>query len=286
MCVCEYVCVVCGHDQRCPTPGSAAKGNRCVTIDYVSANVQRRPSRKRMAHDWRLDDVCVCVGVCVCAWACMCACVRAWVCVCLSVCVFVCVCVCLSVCVCVGVCLCVCVCVCVYVCVCVCLCVCVSAGVGVDHVRDEVSTWQVVSEDAITLKLQQNSCPWAVQNLAYNAPVPLGLSTTAPRHRCRQAHEKQTQLHLASRINYRTVLQCGHRSYGNYLASIHRMTHFLLEQLSQCDKLSSRGEASSLHGASMCPHKLLTQTSISQASSSHIASMRPRQLLTVYHPMT
>ena len=65
MCVCEYVCVVCGHDQRCPTPGSAAKGNRCVTIDYVSANVQRRPSRKRMAHDWRLDDVCVC-GVCVC----------------------------------------------------------------------------------------------------------------------------------------------------------------------------------------------------------------------------
>ena len=65
VCVCEYVCVVCGHDQRCPTPGSAAKGNRCVTIDYVSANVQRRPSRKRMAHDWRLDDVCV--WVCVCA---------------------------------------------------------------------------------------------------------------------------------------------------------------------------------------------------------------------------
>ena len=63
--MCEYVCVVCGHDQRCPTPGSAAKGNRCVTIDYVSANVQRRPSRKRMAHDWRLDDVCVWVCVCV-----------------------------------------------------------------------------------------------------------------------------------------------------------------------------------------------------------------------------
>ena len=104
VCVCEYVCVVCGHDQRCPTPGSAAKGNRCVTIDYVSANVQRRPSRKRMAHDWRLDDVCVCVGVCVC----------------LSVCV------CVGVCVCVYVCVCVCLCVCVYVCVrvCVCLCVC------------------------------------------------------------------------------------------------------------------------------------------------------------------
>ena len=80
MCVCEYVCVVCGHDQRCPTPGSAAKGNRCVTIDYVSANVQRRPSRKRMAHDWRLDDVCVCVGVCVC--------VRGRVCVRVCVCVF------------------------------------------------------------------------------------------------------------------------------------------------------------------------------------------------------
>ena len=141
VCVCEYVCVVRGHDQRCPTPGSAAKGNRCVTIDYVSANVQRRPSRKRMAHDWRLDDVCVCVGVCVC--------------VCLSVCV--------CVCVCVRVCMCVCLCVCVCVCACVCVSVCVSAGVGVDHVRDEVSTWQVVSEDAITLKLQQNSCPWTVQ---------------------------------------------------------------------------------------------------------------------------
>ena len=243
--------------------------------------------------------MCVCGCVCVCVCVGLYVCVRACVCVC--VCVFVCVCVCVCLCVCVFVCVCVWVfvCVCVYVCVCVCLCVCVSAGVGVDHVRDEVSTWQVVSEDAITLKLQQNSCPWAVQNLAYNAPVPLGLSTTAPRHRCRQAHEKQTQLHLskfcrydssdnafASRINYRTVLQCGHRSYGNYLASIHRMTHFLLEQLSQCDKLSSRGEASSLHGASMCPHKLLTQTSISQASSSHIASMRPRQVLTVYHPMT
>ena len=101
VCVCEYVCVVCGHDQRCPTPGSAAKGNRCVTIDYVSANVQRRPSRKRMAHDWRLDDVCV--WVCVCAWACMCACV----------CVFVFVCVCVY--------LCVCACVCVYVCVSVCV---------------------------------------------------------------------------------------------------------------------------------------------------------------------
>ena len=46
VCVCEYVCVVCGHDQRCPTPGSAAKGNRCVTIDYVSANVQPRLPRK------------------------------------------------------------------------------------------------------------------------------------------------------------------------------------------------------------------------------------------------
>ena len=119
-------------------------------------------------------------------------CVRACVRVCVFVCVCVCLCVCLSVCVCVGVCLCVCVCVCVRVCMCVSVCVCVSAGVGVDHVRDEVSTWQVVSEDAITLKLQQNSCPWAVQNLAYNAPVPLGLSTTAPRHRCRQAHEKNT----------------------------------------------------------------------------------------------
>ena len=105
--------------------------------------------------------MCVCVGVCVCAWACMCACVRACVCVCLSVCVcvFVCVCVCLCVCGCLSVCVYVCVCTCVYVCV----CVCVSAGVGVDHVRDEVSTWQVVSEVAITLKLQQNSCPWTVQ---------------------------------------------------------------------------------------------------------------------------
>ena len=28
---------------------------------------------------------------------------------------------------------------------------------------------------------------------ACHAPVPLGLSTTAPRHRCRQAQEKQTQ---------------------------------------------------------------------------------------------
>ena len=89
VCVCEYVCVVCGHDQRCPTPGSAAKGNRCVTIDYVSANVQRRPSRKRMAHDWRLDDVCVCAWVCVCVRVCMCV----------SVCVYVCVRVCVSVCV-------------------------------------------------------------------------------------------------------------------------------------------------------------------------------------------
>ena len=81
----------------------------------------------------------------------MCVCVRGRVCV--RVCVFVFVCVCVFICVCVRVC--------VYVCVC--LCVCVSAGVGVDHVRDEVSTWQVVSEDAITLKLQQNSCPWTVQ---------------------------------------------------------------------------------------------------------------------------
>ena len=107
MCVCEYVCVVCGHEQRCSTPGSAAKGNRCVTIDYVSANVQRRPSRKRMAYDWRLDDVCmcVCVSVCVC------------------VCVYVCVCVCVSVCVCT----CVYVCVCICVCMCVCVCVRVSA---------------------------------------------------------------------------------------------------------------------------------------------------------------
>jgi len=95
VCVCEYVCVVCGHDQRCPTPGSAAKGNRCVTIDYVSANVQRRPSRKRMAHDWRLDDVCVCVclSVFVCVCLCVCACVCVWVCVCVSVCVCLCVCV-------------------------------------------------------------------------------------------------------------------------------------------------------------------------------------------------
>ena len=113
VCVCEYVCVVCGHDQRCPTPGSAAKGNRCVTIDYVSANVQRRPSRKRMAHDWRLDDVCVCVGVCVCLSVCVCVCVCVWVCVCVRVYVCVCVCLCVSVCV--------------YVCVCVCVSVCVSA---------------------------------------------------------------------------------------------------------------------------------------------------------------
>ena len=113
VCVCEYVCVVCGHDQRCPTPGSAAKGNRCVTIDYVSANVQRRPSRKRMAHDWRLDDVCVCVCVCMC------------VCVCVRVCMCVCLCVCVYVCVCVRVCMCVCVCLC--VCMCVCVCVRVSA---------------------------------------------------------------------------------------------------------------------------------------------------------------
>ena len=77
VCVCEYVCVKCGHDQRCPTPGSAAKGNRCVSIDYVSANVQRKPSRKRMAHDWRLEDVCVCV--CVCAFVCVC--VRVCMCV-------------------------------------------------------------------------------------------------------------------------------------------------------------------------------------------------------------
>ena len=89
--VCEYVCVVCGHDQRCPTPGSAAKGNRCVTIDYVSANVQRRPSRKRMAHDWRLDDVCVCGCVCVCVGVYVSVCVC--VCLCLSVCVFISVCV-------------------------------------------------------------------------------------------------------------------------------------------------------------------------------------------------
>ena len=98
VCVCEYVCVVCGHDQRCPTPGSAAKGNRCVTIDYVSANVQRRPSRKRMAHDWRLDDVCVWVCVCVCLCVCACVCVR--VCMCVSVCVYVCVRVCVCLCVC------------------------------------------------------------------------------------------------------------------------------------------------------------------------------------------
>ena len=83
--------------------------------------------------------MCVCVGVCV----------RGRVCV--RVCVFVFVCVCVFICVCVRVC--------VYVCVCLCVC----AGVGVDHVRDEVSTWQVVSEVAITLKLQQNSCPWTVQ---------------------------------------------------------------------------------------------------------------------------
>ena len=102
VCVCEYVCVVCGHDQRCPTPGSAAKGNRCVTIDYVSANVQRRPSRKRMAHDWRLDDVCVCVGVCACVRVCVCVCVFVFVCVCVFICVCVRVCVC--VCVCVSVC--------------------------------------------------------------------------------------------------------------------------------------------------------------------------------------
>ena len=143
VCVCEYVCVVCGHDQRCPTPGRAAKGNRCVTIDYVSANVQRRPSRKRMAHDWRLEDVCVCACVCVCVCVCLCVCVR----VCMCACVYVCVCLC----VCVYVCTCVymCVCIYIYVCVSVCVyvCVCVRAGVGVDHVRDEVSTWQVVTED-------------------------------------------------------------------------------------------------------------------------------------------
>ena len=104
LCVCVRVCVcvVCGHEQRCPTPGSAAKGNRCVTIDYVPANVQRRPSRKRMAYDWRLDDVCVCV--------------------CVSVCVCVCVCVCVSVCLCVCTCVYVCVSVCMYVCVCACGC--------------------------------------------------------------------------------------------------------------------------------------------------------------------
>ena len=120
VCVCEYVCVVCGHDQRCPTPGSAAKSNRCVTIDYVSANVQRRPSRKRMAHDWRLDHVCVCVCMCLCV--CMC------VCVCVFVCVRVCMCVSVRVCVYVCVCMCVCVCTCVYVCVCMCVCVCVRVS--------------------------------------------------------------------------------------------------------------------------------------------------------------
>ena len=50
-------------------------------------------------------------------------------------------------CACVYVCVCLCVCVCVYVCVCVSVCVCVRADVGVDHVRDEVSSWQVVTED-------------------------------------------------------------------------------------------------------------------------------------------
>ena len=92
--VCVCVCVVCGHDQRCPTPGSAAKGNRCVTIDYVSANVQRRPPRKRMAHDWRLDDVCVCVCMCVCVCVCACVCMCVCLCVCVCVCVRVCMCVC------------------------------------------------------------------------------------------------------------------------------------------------------------------------------------------------
>ena len=67
--------------------------------------------------------------------------------VCVCVCVSVCVCACVYVCVCVSVCLCVCTCVYVCVCLCVCMCVCVRAGVGVDHVRDEVSSWQVVTED-------------------------------------------------------------------------------------------------------------------------------------------
>ena len=72
-------------------------------------------------------------------------------CACVCVCVYVSVCVCVRVCMCacVYVCVSVCVCTCVYVCVwlCVCMCVCMRAGVGVDHVRDEVSTWQVVTED-------------------------------------------------------------------------------------------------------------------------------------------
>ena len=75
---------------------------------------------------------------------------------------------------------------------------------------------------------------------------------------------------------------------GSYLASMHRMTHFLLVTTVAlwCTLINSLQQASSSHSASMCPQKLWTQTSLPQASSSHIASMRPRQLLTVCHPMT
>ena len=98
VCVCVlYVCmdvpVVCGHAQRCPTPGSAVKGVLCVISSYMSPSALRRPSRGRMVYEWRLEDmrvhsVCVCVRACVCVYACVCV----SVCVCMHV--FVCVCVC------------------------------------------------------------------------------------------------------------------------------------------------------------------------------------------------
>ena len=112
-------------------------------------------------------------------------------------------------------------------------------------------------------------------NLAYNACFHLGLSTSDTRHRQWQAHEKQTaqvtnttQLHLSKFCRYDS-------SDDTFPSRSNCRTHINILQ-----------QASSSHSASMCPHKLLTQTSLPQASSSHIVSMRPRQLLTVCHPMT
>ena len=112
-------------------------------------------------------------------------------------------------------------------------------------------------------------------NLAYKACFHLGLSTSDTRHRQWQAHEKQTaqvtnttQLHLSKFCRYDS-------SDDTFPSRTNCRTHINFLQ-----------QASSSHSASMCPHKLLTQTSLPQASSSHIVSMRPRQLLTVCHPMT
>ena len=102
-------------------------------------------------------------------------------------------------------------------------------------------------------------------NLACNACFHLGLSTSDTRHRQWQAHEKQTaqvtnttQLHLSKFCRYDS-------SDDTFPSRSNCRTHINFLQ-----------QASSSHSASMCPHKLLTQTSLPQASSSHIASMRPR----------